>query len=555
MTRRNQKTLVIAISFFSAIVQVACGGGTSSQPQHHDPVTITPKSANLMVLSQGAPCGCGQQQFQAFIQGSSTTAVDWLVNGIPGGSSAVGVISSNGLYLPPNEVPSEGITVTALSAADSTQSDSANVTLQYPAAGATSVSPLTIKQGSGASNVTVSGGPYSDAAVVYLAGNPLPTTFMSTNQVSAVVPAGSLVSSATLLFGVKNPAPGGGGGDGTSSTNSAPLYVVAGAYVRVGDVNTARQFSAATLLSSGKVLVTGGSDLSSTEVFDPQSNTFQTAGTMTVARTGHSATTLNNGKILIAGGTPNPTTAEIYDPDTNTSTPTPPMNFAHTNVAILLTDGRVLLQDWGPPNYGVLALNAEVYDPGKGTFTIVTNGTPTCVNSPPAPCCLGGGVLGTQNLAYAGLPYYLDLQTLTYTLADPARQSGQRGGCSVTVLPQGKVFTTYGGDALTTTNLGQIWDSNTDTVTPVTLHEFRSYNSAVLLQNGQVLVLSGLYGQMDEIVNPTLAESFVAPLPLFNRTVSPTVVLLKDGRVLVVGGESMMPSGIVASAVAETYVP
>jgi len=57
---------------------------------------------------------------------------------------------------------------------------------------------------------------------------------------------------------------------------------------------------------------------------------------------------------------------------------------------------------------------------------------------------------------------------------------------------------------------------------------------------------------LDEIVNPALAESFVAPLPLFFRTPSPTAVLMNDGRVLVVGGENM--SGPV-SAVADTYVP
>ena len=41
------------------------------------------------------------QQFSATVQGVSNTAVTWSVNGISGGNSAVGQISTNGLYSPP----------------------------------------------------------------------------------------------------------------------------------------------------------------------------------------------------------------------------------------------------------------------------------------------------------------------------------------------------------------------------------------------------------------------------------------------------------------------
>lgn len=70
------------------------------------------------------------QQFSATVQGVSNTAVTWSVNGISGGNSAVGQISTNGLYSPPAVLPSPATaTVSAISLADSTQSASTTVTL------------------------------------------------------------------------------------------------------------------------------------------------------------------------------------------------------------------------------------------------------------------------------------------------------------------------------------------------------------------------------------------------------------------------------------------
>lgn len=545
-----------------------CGGGGGSQSGggSNDPVTISPTSATLTVAS-------GQQlQFEAFVQGALTTSVNWLVNNVPGGNSTFGVISSTGLYVVPNNIPSGGITVTAQSTANPSQTASATVSLQYPAATVSSVMPPTIEQGSGATTVTVNGSQFFDGAMVYMAGNPLPTTYISSTQVSALVPQGSLVSPATLLFGAENPAPGGGGSNGTQNGGGLPIYVVAGAYVQVGNVNTARESSAAALVASGKVLVTGGSDnsgnpLSSTEIFDPQSNTFAAAGTMTQARTGHSATTLNSGKVLIAGGNPNPMTAEIYDPSDGSFTATPPMNFPHAtnyqsalhqSAAILLNNGQVLLEDWGPGGLQGAPLDAEVYDPTSNTFIIAgSQGVALCFledNPPYGGCCLGGGVLGSQNLTYAGGPYYFDPGTLTFTSADPSGHVGEYEGCSVSVLTSVNVFTTPGGvgNLHELANFGTIWNSGTDTTTGVQLQQGRTENSAVVLQSGQVLVLGGRYPMNDEIMNPTLVQSFVAPFPLFTRTNFPTAILLQDGRVLVVGGELI---NNVVSAVAETYVP
>jgi len=74
-----------------------------------------------------------------------------------------------------------------------------------------------------------------------------------------------------------------------------------------GALNIARYNHTATLLSNGKVLVAGGTDiygnvLSNAELYDPGSGTWTTTGAMTATRYNHTATLLPNGKVLVAGG-------------------------------------------------------------------------------------------------------------------------------------------------------------------------------------------------------------------------------------------------------------
>jgi hypothetical protein len=92
-----------------------------------------------------------------------------------------------------------------------------------------------------------------------------------------------------------------------------------------------------------------------------------------MARQGHTATLLPNGKVLIAGGSPagTPTaSAELYDPATDTFSPTGSMNNdrgAHT--ATLLPTGKVLITGGWSNAAGGIAYSTELYDPAAGTFT------------------------------------------------------------------------------------------------------------------------------------------------------------------------------------------
>jgi uncharacterized protein (DUF1800 family) len=90
-------------------------------------VNVTPASVNVQV---GAA-----QQFQVTVSGNANQAVTWKVNGIAGGDSSVGTITSGGLYTAPNSIPTSGsATVSAVSAADNVTQGTATVTIQDPQA-------------------------------------------------------------------------------------------------------------------------------------------------------------------------------------------------------------------------------------------------------------------------------------------------------------------------------------------------------------------------------------------------------------------------------------
>jgi serine protease len=88
-------------------------------------VTVTVSPSTASVSASG-----GTQAFTATVGNTSNTAVTWQVDGVTGGNSTVGTISTSGLYTAPARVPSSAtVTVTAISNADITRSDSAQVTI------------------------------------------------------------------------------------------------------------------------------------------------------------------------------------------------------------------------------------------------------------------------------------------------------------------------------------------------------------------------------------------------------------------------------------------
>jgi Big-like domain-containing protein/galactose oxidase-like protein len=108
-------------------------------------VAITSASVAVAVSPPSATAQTGDTlQFSASVTGTTNSAVNWSVNGIGGGNSTVGTISSTGFYTAPATVPSPNtIAVTAASVVGSAVSNSASVLInpacQSPAAAMTDV--------------------------------------------------------------------------------------------------------------------------------------------------------------------------------------------------------------------------------------------------------------------------------------------------------------------------------------------------------------------------------------------------------------------------------
>jgi N-acetylneuraminic acid mutarotase len=159
---------------------------------------------------------------------------------------------------------------------------------------------------------------------------------------------------------------------------SAEIYVPDIGWTLTGAMRVARMHHTATLLPSGKVLVTGGqtedmSVVDTAEVYDPELGTWSKTGSMHVARHFHTATRLPSGRILVSGGRNNSNEfiadAEEYDPSTGEWTRTQtPMNTARDkHTATLLPSGKVLVSG-GEGDRELNLISAEEYDPSKGEW-------------------------------------------------------------------------------------------------------------------------------------------------------------------------------------------
>jgi hypothetical protein len=147
-----------------------------------------------------------------------------------------------------------------------------------------------------------------------------------------------------------------GGYDQTNILQSSALYDPGtGRFGSTGSMSSPRWGHTATLLASGKVLIAGGYNqvefYQSAELYDPGTGSFSSAGSMTSARMSHTATLLANGKVLITGGLGGAPmdavarpSAELYDPDTGSFNPAGSMTTARSgHTATLLASGGVLI--------------------------------------------------------------------------------------------------------------------------------------------------------------------------------------------------------------------
>jgi hypothetical protein len=193
--RRAPLLMLIALIF----AQTGCGSASSKTTQPPPPeiaVSVSPTAANVRA---GAT-----QPFTAAVTGTTNQSVNWSVNGVVGGNATVGTISSGGVYTAPATVPSPNtITIEAVSAVETSDSGSSDLTLWNPTPVLSSVSPTSFPDG--AYTLTLTGSKFVSGAQVSFGGSAVTTTYVSSTQLSA---QGSEPTAGIYAVSVSNPNPG-----------------------------------------------------------------------------------------------------------------------------------------------------------------------------------------------------------------------------------------------------------------------------------------------------------------------------------------------------------
>lgn len=187
----------------------AASSGGSSTPTNTQPQVTIGGTGQVRIGSTA--------QLTATVTNETNTAVTWQVNGITGGSSTDGTISTGGLYTPPTAIPaSNPVFITAVSVAAPSVIGAATETVWNPAPAVTSAA---VSQNYGATTglLTVNGTGFISTSQIQAAGTSVTTTFVSSSVLQATVSVGTGVT--TVAVDVVNPAPGGS----TSPSASAPV--------------------------------------------------------------------------------------------------------------------------------------------------------------------------------------------------------------------------------------------------------------------------------------------------------------------------------------------
>jgi N-acetylneuraminic acid mutarotase len=333
---------------------------------------------------------------------------------------------------------------------------------------------------------------------------------------------------------------GGAGGSGTTvsatttSLTSVELYDPStNTWTTKASMGTARTWPTATLLPSGKVLVTGGVTnttpyLQTAVLYDPATNVWSSAGTMTgsVGRARHTATLLNTGKVLVVGGTTTGTastaTASLYDPSTNSWSAAGSLatgRFYHTET--LLPNGKVLIA--GGVSSGTTSVSsAEVYNPATNTFTSTPNmpavrqqHTDTLLQS--GKVLIVGG-LGSSNSSLTSSAIY-DPTANTWTAGPSLTSSRKAHGAALLADGTVVVFGGFSGNNYRSTEETYNPTSNSWSVVGYGYNYNHAHHTTTTLQNGRVLMVGGstsggdFIGHSEVLINKPLEQYDITLFP------------------------------------------
>jgi hypothetical protein len=312
----------------------------------------------------------------------------------------------------------------------------------------------------------------------------------------------------------------------------------------------------ALLLHDGRVLVAGGFGSGTyprnAELFDPATGHWSNGGYMSTGRSQAAASVLESGKVILSGGTtstvrPN---AELYDPATNAWSPGGTLAGRRLHTSTLLGTGKVLVTG-GLDSTSTALKSTSLYNPatnawGTGGLLGTARYSHTATLLEDGSVLVAGGLSGLANsdtLASAerssnGVTGW----TATGSMATP------RSAHTATLLQDGRVLV-VGGDDTSGEEVAsaELYDPASGVWAPAaSMAKRRAFHTATLLRDGRVLVRGGFSpGEGDlassEIYNPA-TNTWSAGPALATPRATHTSTALRDGRVLTAGGEALASS-------------
>ena len=320
---------------------------------------------------------------------------------------------------------------------------------------------------------------------------------------------------------------------------------VSGIWNPVTNMETRRWRHTATVLTNGLILVVGGHDgnqtLTTALLFNPTTGAWTPTGSMAAPRGSHTATLLQDGRVLVVGGqithqgSVRLASAEIYSPSIGTWSAAANMGVARdVHTATRLADGTVLVT--GGNNGGGVLAKTEVFDPNTGGWTPV--GNMIRGRHYHAAVLLPSGkvmvVAGSNDSEIFNQTEYFDPLTKAWS-EGPALNQG-RYSPSANLLPSGDLLVSGGSSVGGARNTAEVFNDASRTWTLHTMRSARTAHGATLLADGRVLIMGGLDGVISaEIFDPS-RSSWAQTGPLIQGRRIHRATLLPSGKVMVIGG-------------------
>lgn len=349
--------------------------------------------------------------------------------------------------------------------------------------------------------------------------------------------SGRVLHTFTALADGRGLAVGGKPDSFTAALDTAEAYDPAtNAWSPVARMGTPRADHSATVLADGRVLVVGGCSNGApcnppgvtAQLYNPSTNTWSAAGSLHEARALHTANRLPDGRVIVFGGqgTCNAqvcitlSSTEIYDPASNSWSFGPPLpQPRQQSTSSTLPDGRVLVAGGCSQNgLPCTPLDAVVYNPASNSFgnaipMVVPRSWHMAVAMDGGDVLLAGGVNGNGNAQKSAEVFRVasgSFVALPDSLFGHFEAAMER-------LPSGDVLIAAGQGGGDPTGRSELFSAAAGLWAQVgTLAQAREYPRMARLAGGAVVLVGGIDANL---IGVAAAERFQqGPTPLVQLT-------------------------------------